>query len=415
MNCFISRSRQFFFKSFFLFAFLFASLTYGWSADGAKIFKQNCAACHRIDAEKLVGPGLRDVASRVPQPVDEWLFKFIKNNIEVIKSGDVYANKIFNDNGKMPMTVFDGVLSDQDIKTVIAYIKNPPVEKKETKQTSVGTETAQEEKGFSTFNALLIAALALLILASILKRVKKNLQDSVNAKNGLPPTEPVSAIKWIRHHKRISALIVIVLGAVCLRAIFIGVMNIGVYETYKPEQPIKFSHKVHAGKLSINCVYCHSGAEKGRTSGIPSANVCMNCHKAISEGPLTGKIEIAKIYDAVGWNPSKAKYDKPQHPIKWNRVHTLPDYAYFNHSQHVVVGKQDCKNCHGDVASMDVAEQVSSLTMGWCVDCHRKTEIPGMTSNPYYADLHAKLKEKYKGEPITVEKMGGLDCIKCHY
>lgn len=141
----------------------------------------------------------------------------------------------------------------------------------------------------------------------------------------------------------------------------------------------------------------------------------MNCHKAISEGPLTGKIEIAKIYDAVGWNPSKAKYDKPQHPIKWNRVHTLPDYAYFNHSQHVVVGKQDCKNCHGDVASMDVAEQVSSLTMGWCVDCHRKTEIPGMTSNPYYADLHAKLKEKYKGEPITVEKMGGLDCIKCHY
>ena len=141
----------------------------------------------------------------------------------------------------------------------------------------------------------------------------------------------------------------------------------------------------------------------------------MNCHKAISSGPLTGKVEIAKIYDAVGWDPATMKYSKPQHPITWTRVHALPDFAYFNHSQHVVVGKQQCATCHGDMATTDVAMQKSPLTMGWCIDCHRKTEVPGMNTNPYYADLHKKLADKYEGQPITVEKMGGTDCIKCHY
>ena len=416
MICIYPRLSKFFLKSFFLFTFLCAFAVIGLSADdGGKIFKQNCSRCHRSDDQKLTGPGLKGVAERVPQPADTWMFNWIKNNKKVLASGDAYATKIFNENGKQNMDVMDGVISDEDIKTVIAYIKNPPVEKKTEPVASAQGEKQPEEKGIGMFNILLIAFIVLVILVSVLGSVKRHLQDSVNAKNGLPPSEPQSAYQWVRHHKRITTLIVIFLGGVCVRAIYIGVMNIGVYETYKPEQPIKFSHKTHAGKLSINCVYCHSGAEKGKTSGIPSANVCMNCHKAISEGPLTGKVEIAKIYDAVGWDPAKGAYTKPEHPLKWNRVHALPDFAYFNHSQHVVVGKQDCKNCHGDIASMDVAEQKSPLTMGWCIECHRKTEVPGMATNPYYADLHAKLKEKYKGEPITVEKMGGLDCIKCHY
>lgn len=417
MNCFYSLVRQISLKTFFLLILILASATYVFAeADGGKIFKQNCSRCHKLDDTKLTGPGMKDVVSRVPQPADEWLFNWIKNNKKVLASGDAYASKIFNENGKQAMDVFDGIISDDEIKTVIAYIKNPPVEKKEAVADGEKEVAHAEEKGFSTFNVLLIAAIVLIILVSVLGSVKKHLQDSVNARKGLPPSEPVGAIKWASQNKRLVVLVGLILGAFTVRAIYIGVMNIGVYETYKPEQPIKFSHKVHAGKLQINCVYCHSGAEKGRTSGIPSANVCMNCHKAISEGPLTGKVEIAKIYDAVGWDPSKGTYDETkQHSIKWNRVHALPDFAYFNHSQHVVVGKQDCKNCHGDVATMDEAEQVSPLTMAWCVDCHRKTEVPGMATNPYYADLHAKLKEKYKGEPITVENMGGLDCIKCHY
>jgi mono/diheme cytochrome c family protein len=417
MNCIISGIRQFFLKFIILFTLFSLYVNSGFAqADGGKIFKQNCSACHRVDGQKLVGPGLKDVASRVPQPADEWLFKWIKNNLALQKSGDAYANKIVNDNNKTPMTVFDGVLSDDDIKAVIAYIKNPPVEKNVTAQaTEPGTQ--QQDQGFNMFTVLLIVAVILLILVGVLGGVKKNLQAIVNAKKGLPPAVPVSVIKWASAHKRLLALMGILCVALIARAAYTALMGIGVYQTYKPVQPILFSHQTHAGKLAINCVYCHSGAEKGKTAGIPSANVCMNCHKAISTGPLTGKVEIAKIYDAVGWDIATMKYDKPQHPIQWVRVHALADFAYFNHSQHVVVGKQACANCHGDMAAgkVDVAQQFSPLTMGWCIDCHRKTEVPGMATNPYYADLHKKLAEKYKGQPITVEKMGGLDCIKCHY
>jgi mono/diheme cytochrome c family protein len=416
MNCFISSIRQIFLKSFFLFTFIFLSVNSGFSqTDGEKIFKQNCAACHRVDGQKLVGPGLKDVTSRVPQPADEWLFKWIKNNVALQKSGDAYANKIFNDNGKVPMLVFDGVLKDDAIKSVIAYIKNPPPPQVTAPTQNTVVVAPPQKKGVSTPYILLIVSVILIILVVVLGGVIKNIQAVANAKKGLPPPAKLSVIKWASQNKRLFALMGILSVALIARATYQALMGIGVYQNYKPVQPILFSHQTHAGKLVINCVYCHSGAEKGKTAGIPSANVCMNCHKAISAGPLTGKVEIAKIYDAVGWNVETGKYDKPQHSITWTRVHALPDFAYFNHSQHVVVGKQLCITCHGDMAATDVAQQNSPLTMGWCIECHRKTEVPGMTANPYYADLHKKLAEKYKGQPITVEKMGGLDCIKCHY
>lgn len=415
MICFYRGTRQFFSKSFFLLTIFISSVNFSFSqADGGKIFKLNCARCHTTTDKKLTGPGLKDVASRVPAPADEWLFKWIKNNKEMIKAGDAYGVKVFNEYGKQNMDVFDGVITDDEIKAVIAYIKNPPAPEVVKDEPGKGHETTQED-GFSTFSVLLISAIILLILVSVLGAVKKHLQDTVNAKKGLPPSEPIGLVKWASQNKRVIVLIGIILGAVTVRAIYIGVMNIGVYKDYLPAQPIKYSHQTHAGKLQINCVYCHSGAEKGRTAGVPSANVCMNCHKAVSSGPKTGEAEIAKIYEAVGYNPATGKYDKPEKPIKWVRVHTLPDFAYFNHSQHVVAGKQDCANCHGDMTKVDEAPQNSPLTMAWCIDCHRKTEVPGIGTNPYYEDLHARLKEKYKGEPITVEKIGGLDCIKCHY
>ena len=412
MTCFYSRSTHLFTTTFFLLALVFISASTAFAGDeGAKIFKQNCSRCHTIGKGASTGPDLKDVITRVPN--EEWMHKWIWNNKKLRESGDSYANQVWTKNEKKSMDVFEGILNDDDINAVIAYVKNPPVIPTET--TTIANHGPAQEPGISTFTILVFAFIILLILVPVLGSVKRSLQDSVNAKKGLPPAEHIGVYTWIRHHKKMSVLITIILGAVCVRAIYIGVMNIGVYESYKPEQPIKFSHQVHAGKLEINCVYCHSGAEKGRTAGVPSANVCMNCHKAIKEGPLTGKVEIAKIYEAVGWNPEKQKYDKPQHPIVWNRVHALPDFAYFNHSQHVVVGKQECKTCHGAMDSTDVASQHSPLTMGWCVDCHRKTEVPGMSTNPYYSELHEKLKKKYEGQPITVEKMGGLDCIKCHY
>ncbi|HNO70973.1 MAG TPA: c-type cytochrome [Bacteroidia bacterium] len=403
-----------FFKPFLLLALvsMYASTAFA-QADGAKLFKSNCATCHTIGKGKLTGPDLKDVATRVPQPADEWLHKWIKNNRAVMASGDAYGIKVYNEYSKQAMTVFDGVISDEEITAIIAYMKNPPVEKK-PEGGEVLVEAKQEE-GFSPIYLLAIAGIILLIVISVLGNVKRNLQNTVNSKNGLPPAEPIGLVKWASQNKRWVAFITLILVIVVLRLTYIGLMNISVYSEYHPEQPIKFSHQTHADKLKINCVYCHSGAEKGKVSGVPSANVCMNCHMAVSEGPKTGKAEIAKIYEAVGWNPEKGVYDKPQKPIEWVRVHSLPDFVYFNHSQHVVVGKQDCKNCHGEVEKMDEVKQVSSLTMAWCIDCHRKTEVPGMSSNPYYENLHAKLKEKYKGVPITVEKIGGLDCIKCHY
>ena len=417
MNCFYTRFKQVLLKSFLLFTFVCITASISFSqADGGKLFKQNCARCHRTDDQKLTGPGLKDVVGRVPKPAEEWLHKWIKNNKEVIKSGDAYAAKIFNENGKQNMDVFDGVLSDDDINAIITYVKNPPVAKKEEVKSTSAEGSEKKESGVGLVYVLAIVSILLIVLVVVLGSVKKHLQDTLNAKNGLPATESLGVIHWLRHHKRIFALGILLSLIILVKLTYVGIMNIGVYESYQPIQPIKYSHQTHAGKLQINCVYCHSGAEKGRTAGIPSANVCMNCHKAISEGPKTGKVEIAKIYDAVGFDPAKGTYDESkQHPLKWVRVHNLPDFAYFNHSQHVVVGKQDCKNCHGDMATLDEAKQVSPLTMGWCIECHRKTEVPGMGTNKYYDDLHAKLKEKYKGEPITVEKIGGLDCIKCHY
>ncbi|TAL60173.1 MAG: c-type cytochrome [Bacteroidetes bacterium] len=414
-NYFYTSSKQFLLNFFLLVTLVFGTANVGIAQpDGGKIFKQNCSRCHKLDETKLTGPGMKGVFDRVPKPADEWLFKWIKNNKEVMMSGDAYGLKVFNDNAKQNMDVFDGVISDDEIKAVIAYIKNPllPVDEKTT---TVTEPKSPQDKGFSTFIVLLVAAISLLILVAVLGTIKKHLQDSVNAKNGLPATGPVSFQQWASGNKRLVAVLGILFVILLAKLTYEGLMTFSVDQDYLPAQPIKYSHQTHAGKLQINCVYCHSGAEKGRTAGVPSANVCMNCHKAVSEGPKTGKAEIAKIYDAVGWDPATGTYSKPQKPIQWVRVHSLPDFSYFNHSQHVVVGKQDCKNCHGDMATLDEAKQVSPLTMGWCIDCHRKTEVPGMATNPYYEELHAKLKEKYKGQPITVENMGGLDCIKCHY
>lgn len=406
--------RNFLLFIFFFLLFNFFSPSSFSQSDGGKIFKQNCSRCHTTSDQKLTGPGLKGVGDRVPKPAEEWMHKWIKNNKAVLKSGDAYATKVYNENGKQAMDVFDGVLSDADIDAVIAYVKNPPAEVVAKKEGPSEKEKPEEEG--NTTLILFVISVILLALAGILGGVKRSLHAAVNEKKGLSPPQPITVLEWISGNKRTVALIGIILTAWIAKAVYVGLMDVGVYEGYKPEQPIKFSHRIHAGNLKINCVYCHSGAEKGKTAGVPSANVCMNCHKAVSSGTETGTTEIAKIYDAVGWDSKKGTYDETkQHPIKWTRVHQLPDFAYFNHSQHVVVGKQDCKNCHGEVEKMDEAQQFSQLTMNWCLDCHRKTEVPGMASNPYYAELHEKLAKKYKGQPITVEKMGGLDCIKCHY
>ncbi|MCC7301009.1 MAG: c-type cytochrome [Bacteroidia bacterium] len=393
---------------------LFSSLRLA-AADGAKIFKQNCASCHSLTDQKLAGPGMKGVMDRIPQ--GDWLKNWIKNSSAMVSAGDAYAVKVFNENNKSAMTAFESILSNEEIDAVITFLKNPVVDGGGAAgaggdQWAVAPDPVDDGPSVLT---LLLVILGLLVLATVLSAVRRNLQNAVNIRKGLQPEKEYTVKEWLEQNKRNVALIILVLLFMGSHWGWYAMKDIGVFTGYKPSQPIAFSHAVHAGQNQINCEYCHSGVSKSKVAGVPSAGVCMNCHKAVSTGTRTGTDEIAKIYAATGWNPQTMSYDKPAAPIKWNRVHALPDFVFFSHKQHVVAGKQECKTCHGDLTKMDVAKQVQPLTMAWCVDCHRTTAIPGLADNPYYESLHKNLTELYKGQPITVDKMGGLECAKCHY
>jgi mono/diheme cytochrome c family protein len=387
-------------------------------AAGEKLFKNNCAQCHKVTDQKLVGPGLKGVADRVPKPAEAWLIKWIKNSQSLVKAGDAYAVKIFEEYNKSVMP--SQAVTDDEIKSILAYIANPPADPKAAATTTATSDGATTKTDSSTVLYFLLGLILLfLILISVLNGVKNSLQRLVNNKEGIP--EPVQVSydtayfkNWARTNKKIVALGLIVVVSYGAKAAWNGMMGIGIYEGYAPEQPINFSHKIHAGQNAINCVYCHSGVEKSKISNVPSANICMNCHKAIQEGPVAGKKEIAKIYAALDYDPAKDTYGPNPKPIKWIKVHQLPEHAYFNHAQHVTVGKQECTTCHGPIAEMDTVRQFTPLTMGWCIDCHRKTEVK-MEGNPYYNKLHEELKKTYGKKPITVSMMGGIECGKCHY
>jgi len=417
-------------KSLFGAVFLFFAFSFGLKAqDGAKIFKQNCAVCHTLTDQKLTGPGLAGVYDRVPKPADEWLAKWIKNNNKVIAAGDAYAKKLVADNGGADaMSEFE-FLSDDEVKALIGYIKAPPAPKvaEGPKGPAVSEEGAEETKGIDPLYLLLGGIVIIAIIIGALRSVRHSLQNSYNRKEGkaeLPEMTFGEEVKqWMGSNRRLVGVFALILLFAGVKSCWNACFDLGVYydwETqkgYKPEQPIKFSHKLHAGDNEIACQYCHYTVEKSRHSGIPTVNICMNCHKGISTGPQYGETEIAKIYAAAGFNAKTGTYDGPQNPIKWIKVHNLPDHVYFSHQQHVVVGKQDCANCHGDVKKMTVVEQKNPLTMKWCVECHRKTEV-AMEGNAYYDKLHKALKEKYKGQydvKFTVDKIGGLECAKCHY
>lgn len=422
--CNMPRKQILAFFSFLFLSFIFSSNPLLAAADAAKIFKQNCAVCHSLGDNKITGPGLAGIASRAPG--GNWLHDWIKNNEKLIKSGDAYAVKIAAFDASQ-MTIFESTLSDEEIDAVVTYIKNPPVEKKKDDGPTDGVTVAKEE-GVNPLGVLIGVIAFLIILVAVLRAVRLYLQNLQNEKLGLPEEEAVGPwrelLNWINSHKRTTTVIVLIILGGILSTTWYALKDIGVYEGYHPEQPILFSHKIHAGDNAISCQYCHSGVERSKTAGIPSVNVCMNCHKGIQTGPKIGSVEgtaeIQKIYAAAGFDPAKGEYTKPGKPIEWVKVHNLQDFVFFSHQQHVKVGKQDCANCHGDVKKMTTVEQVQPLTMGWCIDCHRKTEVPGMKDNPYYESLHKKLAEKFKNLPkeeqvITVAKMGGIECAKCHY
>jgi cytochrome c2 len=383
----------------------------GDAAKGKTLFTNNCASCHAVTEEKVLGPGLKGVEQRTPGK--EWLHKWIKNSSAVIASGDAYANQVFNANGKIQMTSFPN-LSDADIDGILAYIEQEngaakPATGGQDQATTggVSNSTAAASGPSELFTVVLVAllivmVLVLAVLLAIVTILSKAVSPAVDGES-IPATSLNQRIRTgmssAFHNSTLRSIVIWLFLLVATKETIDGAYSIGIQQGYAPKQPIAYSHKLHAGQYKIDCNYCHTGVNKGKNATIPAANICMNCHGVIKkESP-----EIQKIYAAIEQN----------RPIEWIRVHNLPDLAYFNHAQHVNVGNVQCQTCHGEIEKMEVVEQRSSLTMGWCIDCHRKTEV-NAKDNAYYDKLVA-LHQKQSKEPLKVANIGGLECSKCHY
>ena len=388
---------------------------------GKELFNANCAACHKLDA-KSTGPALRGVAEKHDAA---WLHKWVKNSSDMIKSGDPAAVKLFEENNKSVMTAFPQ-LSDGDIDNIIAYTSEVKVEAPAVAGAAAVPGTAPSESGVSNNLILGILGLVLAMLVVMLFLVN-NVLSKVAKANGIvvAPKTPTTPIWKAFAKNQFLVLVTSIFLLLCSGYFVYGyLMQVGVDQSYEPIQPIHYSHKIHAGDNEINCKYCHSSARVSKNAGIPSLNVCMNCHKNISEVAETTATpeyskayydaEIQKLYNAVGWDKATQSYTGKTQPVKWVRIHNLPDFVYFNHSQHVTVAGVECQTCHGPVEEYEIMKQFSPLTMGWCIDCHRKTDVK-MEGNEYYTKIHAELSKKYGVEKLTAAQMGGLECGKCHY
>lgn len=392
--------------------------------EGAALFKANCSSCHKID-KKFTGPALAGMSERHDE---EWLVKWIKNSGAMIAAGDPMANQIFEEYNKVAMPAFTQ-FSDDQIKGIIAFVKE-----EEARLAAGPAEGAASGGAAATDDAsnfMIIGMVAIFLLAVgvivILSRVTKTLEkviannqaavEAARVRNeSVEETGKVKfAQKFLKNKKLVGFAALMVVGLLAVLG-WQTMWNVGVHTGYKPVQPIKFSHQIHAGVNQIECQYCHGGAFKSKNASIPSANVCMNCHNTITASDhYAGETspEILKLYRAVDWDPDTRTYGDNPRPIEWVRIHNLPDFAYFNHSQHVSVAGIECQTCHGPIETMEEVYQYSPLTMKWCVDCHKTTEVNA--DNKYYDQLieaHEKLK---KGEKMTAAMIGGLECGKCHY
>ena len=392
--------------------FCFSAIQISFAQDlelGENLFSNNCASCHYYGPrdKKLVGPGLGD--HTLDKYSKEWLYSWIRNSAEFIASGDEQAIAVYEEYNKAAMSAFT-YLTDDDLDNILAYLEVGPAEAVE-----VALEPLQED--FSESNSpptiLIIVLVALVLFAFVLGRIKNVLKE---LKGETSHSLFQSGYLWLRKQKILIGLSLFYFVLTTIGSAWDQLLAVGVQQGYQPEQPIAFSHKIHAGENAVDCNYCHSGARHSKSAGVPSANVCMNCHTYINEGRSDeGTQEISKIYAAIGFDPESRTYIEgyEQQPIEWIRIHNLPDLAYFNHSQHVSVAGVECQECHGPIQEMEVVEQYSPLTMGWCINCHRETKVD--TTNNYYHDLNENWIEKYHGDVITAEKIGGLECGKCHY
>jgi cytochrome c551/c552 len=379
--------------------------------DGEALFKANCASCHKVD-KKMTGPALKGVHDRWGGEIEE-MVAFVKNSQAYMKAGrskSDYAKKLYAEynNTLMPSQA----LKDEEIKAIFDYIlayKAP----EPTAAAAQDPAAGQKGGGIEASNyfwlltlvvILLVVISVLLILALSIVIIALKFRDKEKDFSG---AKFWASLKGVATNKFVVSIVILLVVMGVLNSTVDFAANVNFNHNYQPVQPIAFSHKVHAGQYQIDCKYCHIGVEKGKSATIPSTNICMNCHNAIEEGPKYGKKEIQKIYDSYQNNK----------PIEWVKVHNLPDLVYFNHAQHVKVAGLECQECHGPVEEMEEVYQYSKLSMGWCIECHRKKEVD-INKDAYYRSIHAQLREDLnqgKIQKITVEKLGGLECARCHY
>lgn len=433
---------------------------------GKELFVANCASCHNKNMkDDLTGPALAGTEERWAAFPRKDLYAWIRNSQALIATGHPRANELWGKWKPTLMNNFPG-LTDEQIESLLLYIKEP------TAPVAAGPAAGapvKEEDGFPW--TMVGLASVLVLLAFALMRIVDNLANVSRVKNGLPPAER-TAYQILTTKGAIAFLVFGTILIFGYKAVD-NATKMGREQGYKPDQPINFSHKIHAGINKIDCQYCHDTARRSKQSGIPGANTCMNCHAAVKKGSISGTSEITKIFASIGFDPIAGKYldgyenwsekqieelykkwigqeymsansltaldesgksvvenqwegiisalkddsnGKIQGPIEWVRIHNLPDHAYFNHAQHVAIGEVACQKCHGKVEEMDVVHQYSTLGMGWCINCHRETEVKFKDNDYYkqYERYHNELKAGTR-DKVTVEDIGGLECQKCHY
>lgn len=435
---------------------------------GKALFRNNCASCHNKNMkDDMTGPALGGVEERWADYPREDLYSWINNSQKMINDGHPRAKELWADWSPVVMNNFN--LSPDEIENIIGYINdvinNPKV------VGGVGTSTTGGEVAATDYTSwYIVLAVILGLLALVLARILSNLNYMVQVREGNAPARRQTIAEMLTS-KGVIAFVLFALVVLGGYTTVNNAISLGRQQGYQPEQPIKFSHATHAGLQKIDCQYCHDGARRSKHSVIPAANTCMNCHKAIKVGSQYGTAELTKIYASIGYDPTSDKYidnyeslsqeevsriykswisnthiksgeagdaeevandqwdaivealtdptvgdNTVQGPIEWVRIHNLPDHAYFNHAQHVSVGKVECQTCHGQVEEMELVAQHAPLSMGWCINCHRQTEVQ-FADNDYYKSYENYHKEIANGErdKVTVEDIGGLECQKCHY
>ncbi|MFW5761125.1 MAG: c-type cytochrome, partial [Cyclobacteriaceae bacterium] len=303
-------------------------------AEGRTLYQNNCTQCHEIHTGS-VGPALANVNERRST---EWLINFIRNSQKVIQSGDDYAVQLYNEYNQTVMPPHD--FSDQEILNILAWIQQEselPAEEEaadaEDTTEGVGAAPASPYVNIILIGILVVLVLILVVLALIISVLTKYLsqRDDIPEEDKKEIKVPKADIKKTLTSKPVLFLAVFIFAAIAGKVVIDSLYTVGVYTGYAPDQPVWFSHKIHAGQYEIECNYCHTSVYESQSANIPSVNICMNCHNpdkgGIVEGTVTGTTQLNKVIEAYQNNV----------PIEWVRVHNLPDLAYFNHAQHTNV------------------------------------------------------------------------------